>query len=87
VNLTVRVFAPELWGSVDIFMRFYENTYSFSPPAQRDVQGVKANLVKALSLRNLAIRLAPNLDMDKRQLETAGYSPGINGGELSGVSN
>jgi hypothetical protein len=85
-NPTVRTFAPEQWGEVDRFSRLYGKTFpSFERVERRAVSGVGNHLEKAFILRNLAMRLRPNLEVDAMQLEKKGFSPDNNSRELSAV--
>lgn len=80
---TVRVFAPELWGEVDRFANFYGETYKFSDRDRRAVSGVATHLEKAITLRALAVKLRPGLDIDRDQLNKNGFTPAVNSRELS----
>lgn len=82
---TVRLFAPENWGEVDRFAHFYSGTFNFSGPEKRAVSGVLNHFNKAIILRNLAVKLAPNLEIDLQQLEEKSYTPAENSYELSSV--
>ncbi|MBR0948252.1 MULTISPECIES: hypothetical protein [Bradyrhizobium] len=82
---TVRVFAPELWGEVDRFANFYGETYKFSDRDRRAVSGVATHLEKAITLRALAVKLRPGLDIDRDQLNKNGFTPAVNSRELSTV--
>lgn len=85
VNATVRTFAPELWGQVDIFNSFYSGTYSLSPDARKAVLGIKSHFQKALTLRDVALKILPNLAMDEEELRTKGFTSASNSNEFSVV--
>jgi hypothetical protein len=83
---TVRTFAPEQWGQVDRFANLYCKTFpSFKRVEHKAVSGVGNHLRKAIILKDLAIKLRPNLALDAMQLEEKGYSPASNSFELSAV--
>ncbi|WP_080425197.1 hypothetical protein [Burkholderia ubonensis] len=81
----VRTFAPELWGEVDKFKQFYEKTHTFKPDAKKAVSGIKGHFNKAITLRNLATKLAPNLEIDNAELKERGFTGAANAQELSAV--
>lgn len=85
VAAALRMFAPELWGQVDTFRRFWPTTYSFDERQARAVAGVEAHFIKYQRLRSLAAKLAPNLQIDASQLEERGYTPADNAAELATV--
>jgi hypothetical protein len=83
---TVRTFAPEQWGQVDRFVNLYGKTFpDFKRTEHIAVSGVINHLRKAIILRDLAVKLRPNLDLDLMQLEKKGYSPALNSSEFSAV--
>lgn len=82
---TVIKFAPEYWGELDRFVYFYAETYNFKTATQKAVSGALNHCRKAVTLKNLAIKLVPNLELDKKELEANGYTPAINSSELSAV--
>ncbi|QAY84168.1 hypothetical protein [Pseudomonas arsenicoxydans] len=84
-NATVRTFAPEWWGQVDIFQNFYGGTHSFSTDGKKAVLGVKNHFQKALTLRDVAIKMLPNLAIDEDELNTKGYTSANNSKEFSAV--
>ena len=81
----VRVFAPELWGQVDKFKQFFATTHDFKPSEKKAVAGVDNHFNKALTLNNLAAKLAPNLRLDNEELATKGYTAATNSSEFSAV--
>lgn len=81
----IRMFAPERWGTVDYFAKFYSTTYQFSAVQRRAVSGVSAHFNKAQYLLALAHKLKPNLQIDAAELEQNGYSAIHNSHELGTV--
>jgi hypothetical protein len=81
----LRMFAPELWGEVDKFQRFYTTTYTFNERDVRAVEGVQAHFIKFLRLSALGRKLQPNLGIDEAQLDEGGFTPADNAGELATV--
>lgn len=81
----VRLFAPELWGEVDKFKQFYEQTHTFKPDVKKTVSGVKGHFNKAIALRNLAVKLAPNMKIDNAELKEKGFTNAVNSHEFSAV--
>jgi hypothetical protein len=84
-NPSVRTYAPELWGQVDVFVHFYAGTHEFNKDAKKAIAGVTNHFKKARLLRELATKLAPNLDLDLQQLNSHGYTPAANASEFSAV--
>lgn len=72
---SVRVFTPELWGQVDKFSQFYKSTHTFNSDTIKAVSGINGHFQKALTLRNLAKRLEPNLAIDESEIQEKGYTP------------
>ena len=85
VNAVVRTFAPEQWGELGVFVRFYSGTHVFSGDTRKALSGVGGHLHKAVLLRDLAIKMAPNLDIDREQLQARGFTPALNSREFSAV--
>ncbi len=81
----VLMFAPESWGQVDRFRRFWSTTYTFGGRDQRAVTGVEAHFQKCVRLMNLAEKLRPNLQIDEAQLNERGVTPADNACELATV--
>lgn len=81
----VLMFAPERWGQVDRFRRFWPTTYAFGERDQRAVAGVEAHFDKCLRLTSLAEKLRPNLQIDQAQLNERGVTPADNARELATV--
>lgn len=79
------MFAPELWGAVDYFDKFYQQTYEFSAIEQRAVTGVKGHFQKAVCLLTLASKLRPGVELDHIELEHQGFTPATNSKELGTV--
>ncbi|UUA74153.1 hypothetical protein [Cellvibrio sp. QJXJ] len=84
-NATVRTFAPELWGQIDIFQNFYSGTYTFSSDARKAALGVKNHSLKAITLRDVALKMLPNLAIDEQELREKGYTSANNSTEFSAV--
>ena len=61
---TVRVFAPEYWGEVEKFKQFYAQPMISSRIQKKAVSGIRGHYDKALKLRALAAKLAPNVSID-----------------------
>jgi hypothetical protein len=78
-------FTPERWGEVARFRHFYDHTYKFSDRERRALAGAENHFEKALVLIKLAERLRPNLEIDRDQLETGGYTPAVNAREIATV--
>ncbi|MEC5388236.1 hypothetical protein VVD49_21050 [Uliginosibacterium sp. H3] len=82
---TVRIFAPELWGEIDLFRNFYSGTHLFGRDTQKALSGIGNHFNKAIILRDLAVKMAPNLELDRAELETRGFTPAMNSKEFSAV--
>ena len=82
---TVRMYAPEQWGTLQKFQKFYSSTHSLSDTGRRSVSGAINHFHKAITLRDLAIKLVPNLEEDEKELNEHGYSRAINSKEISAV--
>lgn len=82
---TVLVYAPEQWGYVDKFAKFYSTTFELSNTGRRCVSGVGGHFHKAITLLNLAKKLVPNLELDEQELKEKGFSTAENASELSAV--
>lgn len=78
-------FSPQHWGEVERFTQFWTTTYSFDHMTQKRLRGIIGHYSKAGYLFQLAKRLAPNLDLDAKQLEESGYSPAHNSKELAAI--
>jgi hypothetical protein len=85
VTPALLMFAPEQWGQVERFRRFWSTTYIFDERQQRALAGVEEHFVKSLQLRSLAEKLRPNLEIDQAQLDQQGYTPANNGAEMASV--
>jgi hypothetical protein len=81
----IRTFDPETWGEIDKFRTFYETTYQFKPDSKKAVSGVAAHFKKALTLKSLARKLAPNLAIDMQEMDEKGYTGAINAVEFTAV--
>lgn len=84
-SATVRTYAPEMWGSLEKFGKFYAGTFALSKTGKRAVSGAINHFHKAVTLHDLAIKLTPNLADDEKELYEKGYSSAINSKELSAV--
>lgn len=82
---SVRVYAPELWGELQKFAKFYHPTFQFTAVQQRAVSGAVNHFQKALCFYELSLKLKPNLNLDLEQLNRDGYTPAVNSRELSAV--
>ncbi len=85
ITATVRTFAPELWGQVDIFRHFHIGTHKFNSDTTKAITGVTNHFQKALILNQLAIKLRPNLFIDEAELQSKGYTSASNAKEFSAV--
>lgn len=86
LNYTIRTFTPERWGQIDRFVTFFSASFpEASSIERRTVSGVGNHLRKALVLKALALRLLPNLSIDREQLNSKGYTPGEHAVELAAV--
>lgn len=81
----VLMFAPQHWGELDRFQRFWRSTYDFDVTARKRLSGVAGHFYKAAALRSLAKRIAPTLEEDEKQLKETGYSPVPRAKELAAV--
>ncbi|HVA13147.1 MAG TPA: hypothetical protein VNF99_07850 [Stellaceae bacterium] len=81
----LRVFVPESWGEVGRFNNLYQATFDFTRLEQRFVGGVAAHFHKAVTLESLALKLKPNLEIDRRELNERGYTPALNSTEITAV--
>jgi hypothetical protein len=84
-NPTVRTFAPEQWGQLEKFSKFYTATFAISEIGKRSVSGAVNHFHKAITLKSLAAKLSLNLEIDRQEIENKGYTKAINSGELSAV--
>jgi hypothetical protein len=81
----VRIYAPEHWGSLEKFSSFYSGTYNLSSLGKKSVSGAVNHFGKGLLLRDLALKLIPNLEMDEAELNQHGFTHAINSRELSAI--
>ena len=58
----ILMFAPERWGEVERFGKFYSSTFEFDDRTKRSVSGVVSHMHKHLALVSIAKKLEPNLD-------------------------
>lgn len=81
----VRIYAPEQWGTLEKFHKFYGNTFVLSNTGKRCVSGAQNHFHKARTLYDLAQKLAPNMELDDKELNEKGYSHAANASQLSAV--
>lgn len=81
----VRLFAPEHWGEVDKFKQFYEKSHDFNSDVKKAMAGAKNHFNKAITLRDLAKKLEPNLRIDAAELQEKGFTGAVNSQEFSAV--
>ena len=82
---TVRMYAPEEWGTLEKFSKFYGTTHTFSKTGKRALSGTTNHFRKADTLRNLAHKIVPELALEAKELDENGFSEGISSAELSAV--
>lgn len=82
---TFRMFAPETWGEVGKFRQFYESSYALERHVKRALGGVANHFEKAIKFRDLALRLAPNLEIDQQELNAKGYTSAPYSEEFSAI--
>jgi hypothetical protein len=86
IAYTVRAFAPEQWGQIDLFTTFFASSFPDAKPVEcRAVSGVGNHYRKATVLRALSMRIAPTLAIDHQQLSEKGYTPAERATELAAV--
>ncbi len=85
INCIVISFAPDKWGTHDLFKNFYRGTYTFTPDIQYALSGAANHFHKALILLQVAREHIARLNEDKEQLEKYGYTPAQRGKELSAL--
>lgn len=81
----VKLFVPELWGSLQKFSHFYSGTYQFKKSVQRSISGAINHFNKGLILKNLALQLIPTLEIDETELKQNGYTSARNSHQISAV--
>lgn len=79
------MYAPEQWGEVERFRRFYAATHKFTELEQRAVLGVSAQFLDGMRLLSLARKSLPNLDLDEAEMEQNGFTAAENGAELTAL--
>jgi hypothetical protein len=85
ISATVRTFAPELWGQVDVFRHFHAGTHTFKPDTKKAISGIANHFQKALTLHQLSLKLLPNLSIDEEEIKNKGYTAATNAKEFSAV--
>lgn len=78
-------FAPDHWGEIRKFRRFYSTTYLFSRAVESSLLGADGHFEKYLVLKNLCQRLIPELDKDYEELTSRGYTDLTHTEELAAV--
>jgi hypothetical protein len=78
-------FAPEHWGELDRFSHLCSGTYTFSGREQRALAGVGQHFEKAVTFRRIAEWILPNLEIDRDQLNTQGFTPAEHSRMLAAV--
>lgn len=81
----VIAFAPDRWGKLERFQRFYAGTYLFDRDTQQALSGAANHLHKAPILLQVAREHAAKLPEDRAQLEKHGFTPAQRGKELSAL--
>ena len=82
---TVRLFAPEGCGELDKFNQFYGQTHAFNSDVKKAIAGSKSHFNKAITLRDVAAKLAPNMQIDAAELQEKGFTDAANSREVSAV--
>jgi hypothetical protein len=72
-------FAPDRWAPERRFVQFLGPPFLVDAPLSRGTNAVISHLEKYELLAELANDLLPLLDEDERQLDAAGYTPGMGG--------
>lgn len=70
----VRLFAPESWGMVARYSKFYEATHQLSSEARKALRGISGHFDKAVIFRSLASDLRAGVALDVEHLHTHGYT-------------
>ncbi len=81
----VITFAPDVWGEVRKFIRFYYTTYKFTEYVNSSLLGVDGHFHKYSILMGLAKRLVPDLKKDNEELIQRGYTEAIHSKELAAI--
>src|SRR5690242_3339731 len=84
-NPTLIRFAPNRWGQLERFAQLHSGTFQFTPTTQKALSGATNHFHKAITLKNIAIKLVPNLELDEKELEARGFTSALNSKELSAV--
>ncbi|MBX9346019.1 hypothetical protein K5M36_02860 [Chromobacterium vaccinii] len=85
IQPTVRLYAPEAWGELERFAKFYPGSFNLRDTTKRAVSGAINHFNKAATFKGLAERLKPNLLIDQKELQEHGFTPARNSQELSAV--
>lgn len=81
----VIIFCPDQWGEVDKFSKFYAGTHSFGSDVKKAVSGIRGHFDKAITLRNISMKLVPNLKIDQAELIANGFTSASNATEFAAV--
>jgi len=81
----VIAFAPERWGTLELFQHFYGNTHHFDRDTQKSLPGTANHFNKALILFEVAKQHVTLLSEDRTQLTECGYTSARRGRELSAL--
>lgn len=81
----VIVFAPELWGEVEIFRKFYNTTYTLGKNAMSALYGVHGHFSRYHVLLALSKRLIPDLKKEYEEIIETGTYDAIRSKELAAI--
>lgn len=81
------LFAPEYWGEVRKFHRFYSKTYRFEDFQSAALEGVDRSFQKALALLEVAKLLETKLHEDLEELKTTSHSSQVNTSQFQAVAD
>ncbi|MGA2797572.1 MAG: hypothetical protein ABSE63_08350 [Thermoguttaceae bacterium] len=84
-NSIVIEFVPDLWGSLDRFLKFYSSTYNFNKDIQKALPGAANHFHKSIILLSVARRHVPLLQEDQEQIDKTGHTPALRAKELSAL--
>lgn len=80
-----RVFAPELWGEAQRFVRFALHSFEFDKAEAAALEGVVGHFGKAMALTRVGRRLQDGLEADGEEAMTRGYSDAKRSEEFAAV--
>lgn len=81
----VIMFAPDRWGELEKFSKFYSSTYQFDHHTGNALSGATNHFHKVMTLFDFAQRIKANLEEDNKEISQHGYTPAIRGKELSAI--